>query len=160
MPLPSALSLSLLLVLCACDTLSRPVPGRSAAQAPLADTARADVRILRRYGWTPVELLAEDTLPIPVPVTKYLQTRRYLNASHGIGLDFSSHEGQTLQIHSYRIREHPYQAPGPSTEPEGVRAHVLLAKGEVVGAWLSVEEETPGIYPLNIDPATRRPHGR
>jgi len=153
----TTLLLPVLPVFFACDTLARSSSGRdssarepgrpsSVAQgAPSADTSRAEVRLLRRYGWTPVQLLAEDTLQLPEPVPQYLQTRRYLEASEMVGLDFSSHAGRRLRLTTYGVQGH--SAPAGS-----VRAHLLWAEGGVVGAWLSVEERTPGIYPLSFDP--------
>ena len=62
-----------------------------------------------------------------------------------VGLDFSSHAGRKLRLTTYGVQGH--SAPAGS-----VRAHLLWVEGEVVGAWLSVEDRTPGIYPLSFDP--------
>lgn len=158
----TTLLLPVLLVVCACDALGRSSSGGGSSTrelgrpssvapaqgAPSADTSRAEVRLLRAYGWTPVQFLAEDTLQLPEPVPQYLQTKRYLEASEMVGLDFSSHAGRRLRLTTYGVQGH--------SAPAGdVRAHLLWAQGEVVGAWLSVEDRTPGIYPLSFDPGAR-----
>lgn len=152
MRLRSAPPLLLLLILSTCDTLSRSVSKstpssqeRGLASTLVADTSRAEIRFLRRYGWTPVRLLSEDTLHLPAPVTRYLQTKRYLEASQMVGLYFSSQAGHALRVLTYGVH-------GRSARPGSVRAHLLYADAEVVGAWLSVEDRTPGIYPLSFDP--------
>ncbi|HEX2093893.1 MAG TPA: DUF4830 domain-containing protein [Longimicrobiaceae bacterium] len=149
---PGAVRLSLPLVLCACDTLPRSgSPGTPpsrvppAAAARQADTSRAEVRLLRGHGWTPLRILAEDSLQLPVPATHYLSTKRYLEASEMIGLDFSRFAGRKLRVVTYGVE-------GRSAPEGSVRAHLLYDGPEVVGAWLSVEDRTPGIYSLDVDP--------
>jgi hypothetical protein len=115
------------------------------------DKDNPELSLLRRYGWTVEGDASESTLELPRPVTAYLSTRRYLEASKAIGLDFSEWAGHSLPLRTYKV----------SNEAErghDLRAHLLLAEQKIVGAWLTIEGEdiAPGIYPLNVNPHKRK----
>ena len=116
----------------------------------LEDENNPELSLLHKYGWTVEGNPTDGTVDLPNPITRLLSTRQYLQASKGIGLDFSSYAGQTLPLRNYRV----------SNEAErghDLRAHLLLADKKIVGAWLTVfaEEIAPGIYALNVLPHKR-----
>ena len=78
-----------------------------------------------------VEIGAADGPPWPL----------YLEASRQIDLDFSPYEGRQAEV-----RTTPLSRPG-------LRVHVLVLEGEAVGAWLSADNQAPGLYPLSQPPA-------
>ena len=119
---------------------------RSAASEPAPVKATApELSLLRRYGWDVEDGGSEDMLELPRPVTAYLSTKRYLEASKAIGLDFSKWEGHRLRVRIYKVTD-------DTRRGRAVRACLLLAGQEVVGAWLGAEDITPGIYPLDAKP--------
>ncbi|OLE54851.1 MAG: hypothetical protein AUG51_05775 [Acidobacteria bacterium 13_1_20CM_3_53_8] len=112
--------------------------------------ANPELNLLRRYGWTAEGAATESMLELPNPVTAYLSTRRYLEASKVIGLDFSGHAGQKLPMRTYKVTNEAVRG-------YDLRAHLLIAGQDIVGAWLSVVgDEAPGVYPLSARPHQRR----
>jgi hypothetical protein len=122
-----------LLVLAACGGPGPTPPG---SVLP-ADATSA---LLQRFGLTAAGPTASTELPIgdvaEVPWVLYLEVSR------AIGLDFSAFAGTTGELRTTPlVGLHP-----------GTRLHVLLAGGVVRGAWLSVDDAAPGIYPLSEPP--------
>ena len=124
-----------LLVLAACGS-----PGPS---TPSGSTLPADptMALLQRFGLTAAgpttsaELVIGDVGEVPWVL--------YLEVSRAIGLDFAAFAGTTAELRTTPLA-------GPH---EGTRLHVLLLGGVVRGAWLSVDDAAPGIYPLSDPPA-------
>jgi hypothetical protein len=115
------------------------------------DEENPELALLHKYGWAVEGDPTEGKLELPRPVTALLSTRLYLQASKGIGLDFSGEAGRTLPLRNYKVTNEAERG-------QDVRAHLLLAEQKVVGAWLSVEgdESAPGVYPLNVQPHKSR----
>ena len=124
-------------------------PPSSPATSPSASgSAASDPRgILSRYGWTPTGEPRVSAIPLPAaedmgPGGGQANFVHYLAASREVGLDFTRFAGRTLDLQTFELAR---------DEAQGriVRAHLLVAEGQVVGGWLSVEPEAPGIYPLD-----------
>jgi hypothetical protein len=111
------------------------------------DEKNPELNLLHKYGWTVAGNPTDSKLDLPSPVTRFLSTRLYLQASKTIGLDFSNFAGQTLSVRTYKVTNEAERG-------HDIRAHLLLAEKKLVGAWLSVEGEeiAPGIYALNVNP--------
>jgi hypothetical protein len=109
---------------------------------PPAPTLPADATsaLLERFGLTAAgpttstEVVIGDVADVPWML--------YLEVSRTIGLDFATLAGATGEL-----RTTPLMA-----LHVGTRLHVLLVGGVVRGAWLSVEDAAPGIYPLSEPP--------
>jgi len=66
----------------------------------------------------------------------------YLEASQAIGLDFTPWAGQEVQLRTYFLGHEP----NANLKVYGT----LLVEGQrVVGAWVSVRGQAPGLHPLN-----------
>jgi uncharacterized protein DUF4830 len=115
------------------------------------DEKNPEVGLLHKYGWTVASDPTDGKLDLPNTVTRILSTRLYLQASKTISLDFSNYAGQTLALRSYKVTNEAERG-------HDIRAHLLLAEKNVVGAWLSVENEdiSPGIYALSVNPHKRK----
>ena len=105
--------------------------------APPADETGA---LLQRFGLTAAGPTVGMELPIgdihEVPWVLYLEVSRV------IGLDFAAFAGTTGELRTTPL----------AGLHDGTRLHVLLAGGVVRGAWLSVDDAAPGIYPLSEPP--------
>jgi hypothetical protein len=66
----------------------------------------------------------------------------YAEASQQIGLAASWDRGATLELRTTPI----------NGSIDGLRAHVLIEDGRIVGAWLSHPDAAPGIYALDAPP--------
>jgi hypothetical protein len=66
----------------------------------------------------------------------------YAAASQQIGLAAGWDRGATLELRTTPVRG----------SIDGLRAHVLMEDGRIVGAWLSHPDAAPGIYALDAPP--------
>jgi hypothetical protein len=66
----------------------------------------------------------------------------YREASQRIGLDFAGLTGRTAELRTTPI----------DGRASGMRLHVLVGDGSVLGAWLSADEMAPGIFSLDAPP--------
>ena len=138
-------ALAAALVLAACGRLPEDLASaRPTTRAQAADPYRA---LLEHYHWTPQESPRVLSVAIPQPEAWNSAEGQpfnfYLAASRSIGLDFMPWAGQTLELRTYLL--------GGTMPPQhAIYGQLLGDERQVVGAWLSVDAEAPGIYPLNL----------
>jgi len=115
------------LLLTACSSLSGEV-----------DAISAD--LLAEHGLEPAGATSIEQLEIGDPSEPPWVF--YAAASQQIGLAAGWDRGAALELRTTPVR-------GPV---DGLRAHVLVEDGRIVGAWLSHPDEAPGIYALDAPP--------
>jgi hypothetical protein len=106
----------------------------------------ASQRLLDRYGIRPTGSTTTQQMEVGEFAEDGMPWEVYLEASRGIGLDFTEHFGEPAEV-----RTTPVEGGAPS-----MRLHVLVLKGgRTIGAWLSSEDDATGgsaIYPLDDPP--------
>ena len=140
--------ISALIAVLSCQYLAQSSSNQNASR--VEDEKNPELSLLRKYAWTVDGDPTNSRLELPKPVTAQVSSRLYLQVSKTIGLDFSNCAGQTLALRSYKVTNEAERG-------HDIRAHLLLAEKNVVGAWLSVENEdiSPGIYALSVNPHKR-----
>lgn len=95
--------------------------------------------MLAQYGWTPQ---GEPTIqPFTISDTTKPPFVVAVEASRAIGMDFSSWQGRTVNQRTYLLGREPKA----NLEVSGI----LLTEGErVIGGWLFVKGQYPGVHPL------------
>lgn len=113
------------------------------SQATATPTATADpyVALLEKYHWTPEGEPTVQPVTIRLVGTNEPTFNLCLEASQAIGLDFTPWVGQEVQQRSYFLGHEP-------TENLEVYGSLLVEGQNIVGAWLSVRRQYPGVHPL------------
>jgi hypothetical protein len=138
-------ALAAILALAACG--QRPSDPASPQPTAVAQSTDPYLALLEEYHWTPQGAPKIVSLPIP-PLDSWNSTggppfNLYLAASRTVGLDFTPWAGQTLELRTYLI--------GRIEKPQHeIYGHLLADQQRVVGAWLSIDQKAPGIYPLSV----------
>lgn len=141
----------ILLGLPACG-VSQPTGSLGATSSPSAGPEADSVdplsaELLRQYGLQAAGPTQLSTITIGRPTEPPWDL--LLEASRKIGLDFAPLAGTNV-----RMRTTPVVGNlGPWHEcvgcSKGGRVHVLVARGQMVGAWLSDDVTVPGVYALS-----------
>jgi hypothetical protein len=105
------------------------------------------VGLLEQYGWTPKGEPIVQPMTIPQPANfnhPGPPFNLYLEASKTVGMDFTPWAGQELQLRTYFLGHEPI-------ENLEVYGHLLVEEQRVVGAWVSVKRQRPGVHPIDTD---------
>ena len=119
------------LVGCASPTVP---PAATPSVDPLSSRLLADYDLRASGATTAMSIEIGDVDDIPWLL--------YREASQRIGLDFAGLGGRSAEL-----RTTPIEGRAP-----GMRLHVLVGDGSVLGAWLSADEMAPGIFALDAPP--------
>jgi hypothetical protein len=131
--LAAALAIAAAIGLAACASTEVP-PEATPSVDPLSS------RLLADHGLVPTG--ATTSMTIEIGDVDDIPWLLYREASQRIGLDFAGLTGRTAEL-----RTTPIDARAP-----GMRLHVLVGEGTVLGAWLSADEMAPGIFSLDAPP--------
>ena len=139
-------------VLGACVTVEGQVPGvhplYASVESLVIPSITPGVDLLEKFGWEPQG--APTVQAVTIPRAEDLNRsdepfRRYLEASLGAGRDFTPWAGQEVYLRTYFLGHEP-------NANLKVYGHLLFdGPTGIVGGWVSVEGQTPGIHPLNTD---------
>ncbi|MCD4737911.1 MAG: DUF4830 domain-containing protein [Anaerolineae bacterium] len=141
-------------VIGACVSVERQRPGvhplYASMESLVIPSITPGVDLLEKFGWEPQGDFTAQAVTIPRaedlnrPDEPF---RRYLEASEalGAGRDFTPWAGQEVYLRTYFLGHEP-------NANLKVYGHLLFdGPTAIVGGWVSVEGQTPGIHPLNTD---------